>query len=77
MSTVPPSNMAKPIQPPNVDKFNPFSGKGIVNIGPPLIGATPPSAGQSAYQAEPTTGFGKGGPAGNPHTSILPFRDDE
>ncbi len=62
MTTVPKDPQRAPVQAPNVDKFNPLTGKGIAAIGPPIVGNSPPGA----YQAEPTTGLGKGAPAGPP-----------
>ena len=72
MTTVPKDPMVAPLQPPDVDKFNPVSGKGVVNIGPPIMGNSPPGA----YQAEPTTGFGKAGPPGNPTEGLKPFTSE-
>ena len=68
MSTVPKDPIQVGLQPPDTDKANPITGKGQVNIGPPVIGNSP----AGAYQAEPTTGLGKGNPAA-PEATTEPF----
>jgi hypothetical protein len=60
MSTVPKGGSGQLPQPPTTDKFNPQTGLGQVSLNPPKIGDSPPGS----YQAEPTTGKGKGNPGG-------------
>lgn len=50
-STVPKDPMSVPRQPPNVSSSAPQTGKGQVNLGPPVVGKGP-------YSADPITGFG-------------------
>ena len=71
MTTVPKDPLGSPPEPPATGKANPMTGKGQVNIGPPITGNSPPGA----YQADPTTGLGKGNSA-TPEATIKPFTSD-
>jgi hypothetical protein len=66
MSTVPKDQMNPPKQAPDVNSSAPATGKGQVNLGPPIIGIGP-------YPGDPITGLDKGNipaPAG-----VKPFKD--
>jgi hypothetical protein len=59
MTTVPSDPMLNQPQPPDTDKANPSTGKGLVD-------ARPPSQGFGPGKAEPITGKGKGNVGGVP-----------
>jgi len=67
MTTVPKDNMSPPRQPPNVSSSAPQTGKGQVNLGPPIIGIGP-------YPGDPITGLGKGANFPRP-SGVKPYKD--
>ena len=62
MTTVPKDPRPAPVQPPDSDKANPITGKGMVNAMPPVQGGPSP--------AQPHTGKGPGTVGGTPLKDI-------
>jgi hypothetical protein len=66
VTTVPRDQMSPPEPPPRVNSSAPQTGKGQVNLGPPIIGI-------GTYVSDPVTGLGKSNVP--PPAGLKPYKD--